>query len=158
MADLMVVDATVVAKWFLKDPLETDTDLADDILIALLAGDLELHAPRILSYEVSGLLARACLTRPPGTGAARLTKDRAVQCVHEFFGLPIQIADATEDEALESLEMSVTYSKGLYDMTYIRLAQQLDCRWCTADRKVLQALAPGFPAERVLLLSSLRAP
>jgi hypothetical protein len=82
MADLMVVDATVVAKWFLKDPLETDTDLADDILIALLVGDLELHAPRILSYEVSGLLARACLTRPPGAGAARLTRDRAVQCIH----------------------------------------------------------------------------
>jgi predicted nucleic acid-binding protein len=54
--------------------------------------------------------------------------------------------------------MAVTYSKGLYDMTYIRLAQQLDCRWCTADRKLLQALAPGFPTERVLQLSSLRAP
>jgi predicted nucleic acid-binding protein len=45
----MVVDATVVGKWFLKDALETDTDVADEILIALLAGDLELHAPRIIS-------------------------------------------------------------------------------------------------------------
>jgi hypothetical protein len=38
------------------------------------------------------------------------------------------------------------------------LAQTLDCRWCTADHKVVLALAPGFPIERVLELSSLRGP
>src|SRR5438034_8563576 len=111
MAERLVVDATVAAKWFLKDPLETDTDLADEILIAMLAGDIELHAPRIICYEVPGLLARACLTRPPGTGAARLAMERAVQCVQEFFGLPIQIAEATQEEAEEALEMAVKYSK-----------------------------------------------
>jgi predicted nucleic acid-binding protein len=158
MAERLVIDATVAGKWFLKDPLETDTDLADEILIALLAGDIEFHAPRIITYEVPGLLTRACLTRPPGTGSARLTKDRAIQCVREFFALPIQIVDTTELESEAALELAVGYSKGFYDMTYIRLAQQLDCRWCTADRKVLQALAPGFPTERVLLLSSLRTP
>jgi predicted nucleic acid-binding protein len=52
--------------------------------------------------------------------------------------------------------MAVDYSKGHYDMTYLRLAEQLGCRWCTADRKVLRAPAPGFPVHRVLLLSSLR--
>ena len=158
MADRLVVDATVAGKWFLKDPLETDTDLADDLLIALLAGDVEFYAPRIITYEVPGLLTRACLTRPPGTGTARLAKDQALQCVREFFVLPIQIVETTGQEAEAALGLAVDYSKGFYDMTYIRLAQQLDCRWCTADRKVLQALAPGFPSERVLLLSSLRSP
>lgn len=78
--------------------------------------------------------------------------------MHEFFQLPIQIADATEEEAVVALELAVKYSKGHYDMTYIRLAEELDCRWCTADRRVLQALAPGFPVQRVLDLASLRAP
>ena len=45
MPERMVIDASVTAKWFLKDPLETDTDLADEILIAMLAEDVELHAP-----------------------------------------------------------------------------------------------------------------
>ena len=34
MADRVVLDASVAVKWFLKDSLETDTDLADDILVA----------------------------------------------------------------------------------------------------------------------------
>jgi predicted nucleic acid-binding protein len=158
MAERMVVDATIAAKWFLKDALETDTDLADEILIASLAGDVELYAPRIFSYEVCGLLAKACLTRPRGAGTSRLTKENAVQCVRELFALPIRITDATEEEAVEALELAVDYAKGHYDMTYIRLAEELNCQWCTADRKVLQALAKGFPVARVLELSSLREP
>jgi hypothetical protein len=31
MADRLVVDALVVAKWFLKDELEADVDLADGL-------------------------------------------------------------------------------------------------------------------------------
>ena len=33
---------------------------------------------------------------------------------------------------------------------------ELDCQWCTADDKVLEALLPTFPVQRVLLLCSLR--
>ena len=56
MPNRLVIDTSVAVKWFLKDPIEDDTDLADDILVALLADDLELHAPRIFTYEVSGVV------------------------------------------------------------------------------------------------------
>ncbi len=39
MAKKMVIDSSVAAKWFLKD--EVDTDLADDLLLSLLAGEIE---------------------------------------------------------------------------------------------------------------------
>jgi predicted nucleic acid-binding protein len=156
MADRMVVDANVAGKWFLKDARESDVDLADEILVALLAGDIELHAPRIIRYELSGLLTKACLTRDPHNKTPRVRGDQASAFIREFFRLPIRIRAATEAEAVEALQLAVTYSKGHYDMTYLRLAEKLDCQWCTADAKVLKANRKGFPAHRVRLLSALR--
>ena len=152
MAERVVIDASVAAKWFLED--EHDVDLAEDVLISLLGGDIDAHVPRIASYEVCGLLAKACLTRK-SNGAARITVEKATQCVREFFSLPLTTHDATQEEGIEALRMAVEYSKGHYDMTYLRLAGQLDCPWCTADHKALEANRPSFPRHHVLVLSSL---
>lgn len=156
MAERMVIDASVAAKWFLQDVLEQDTDLADDILVDLLSGDMELHAPRVFTYEVCWVLTKACQRRLPPPNGFRLTKEQALRCARELFRLPIHLAEATEAEGCEALEMAVDYSKQHFDMTYIRLAQVLDCQWCTADLKVVEAVPPTFPRERVLQLSALR--
>src|SRR5258708_1650739 len=154
MAERMVVDANIAIKWFLSDINEADIDKAREILLALLAGDLELHAPRIFMYEVCGALTKACGHRLTGTATPRISKDLAVQAIHELFGLPIVIEEASENEAIAALELAVTFSKGHYDMTYLRLANKLNCKWCTADAKVLKAASVNFPHDRVLLLSA----
>ena len=156
MNDRMVIDASVAAKWFLKDRSETDIDLADQVLWALLSDELTLYDPRIFTYEVCGLLTKACQTYRPKTREPRIERQRAAESIHELFSLPIQITDATEDEGVEALGMAVDYSKKHYDMTYVRLAQTLDCQWCTSDEKILEAMPPAFPRERVILLASLR--
>lgn len=52
LPERLVIDASVAAKWFLKDVIERDIDLADDILLACLADEVELHAPQILPYDL----------------------------------------------------------------------------------------------------------
>lgn len=156
MADRMVIDSSVAAKWFLKDSLEEDIDLAVDILAAFLADDVELHAPRIFTYEVCGLLTKACNTLDPSTKKPRITVQYAKKCIQELFGLPIQISEASLEEGTEALQMAVDYSKTHGDMTFLRLAELHDCEWCTADAKVFRCgNRPGFPEDRVLLLSTL---
>ena len=157
MNERMVIDASVAAKWFLHDAIEADTDLADEILVTFLSGELELHAPRIFTYEVCGVLKKACHWRLPGTNRFRLTKEQALRCAHELFGLAIHVAEASEAEGCEALDMAVDYSKGHYDMTYVRLANVLDCQWCTADFKAQEAVPPTFPHNRILQLSALRS-
>jgi predicted nucleic acid-binding protein len=156
MTERMVIDASVAAKWFLQDALEPDTDLADDILLAFLCDDLELHAPRVFTYEVCSLLTRACKHRLPGHNGLRLTKEKALRCAGELFGLSIRVAEATEIEAREALEMAVEFSKTHYDMTYVRLAEQLNCQLCTADQKIDEAVPRTFPRHRILHLAALR--
>lgn len=156
MTKRMVVDASVAAKWFLRDALEDDIDIADDILLALLVGDLELHVPRLFIYEFCSLLKKACASRPKGSTSFRLTLEAALKGVGEVFNLPIRFAEASEVESREALEMAVKFSKSHYDMTYVRLAESLDCQWCTADLKSQKAVPADFPHDRILQLSTMR--
>ncbi|MBN1488810.1 MAG: type II toxin-antitoxin system VapC family toxin [Phycisphaerae bacterium] len=156
MAEQMVIDASVAAKWFLKDSSEADVDLADQLLVALLADDIEMHAPRVFTYEVCSLLTKACLTRDRQTKEPRLTKRDAAECVRRLFRLPIQHSQASSMEGVEALELAVDSSKTHYDMTYLRLAQELACHWCTADDNAVKAVPANFPVDHILLLSTLR--
>ncbi len=149
MADRLVVDASVAAKWFLED--EQDVDLAEEILLEFLAGTIELHVPHNFTYEVCGLISRASRRVPQ-----RITKDEAIDSIRRLFQLVIQITETTEQECVNVLNMSVDFSKTFYDMLYLNLAESLDCQWCTADDKILKSSPSAFPTGRVLLLSSRR--
>ena len=104
MAKPWVVDASVAAKWFLKDSYEDHVDLAEEVLIELLAGDVELHAPRLMTYEVCRLLWKACMAEGADKGTKRLDKETALDCVETLFDLPLSFADASTQEAAESVD------------------------------------------------------
>lgn len=154
MAERMVIDSSVAAKWFLND--EEDVDLAEDILLAILAGDIEGHIPRVAFYEVCHLLTKACQRSLRTESEKRIAADRAAECIREFLGLPLQRPDVTEDECLGAFQLAAQHSKRHADMAFLWRAIQLGCRWCTADRKILQACRSSFPATHILLLSSTR--
>ena len=157
MTNQLVIDASVAAKWFLKDELEGDVDLAEEILGLFLDQEIELHAPDIFRKEVCGVLARACLTHLFRGGPPCIMKADAQQHVRDLFRLPIQIHGETAERSVAALQLAVDYSKGYYDMTYVRLAEELDCQWCTADERFLAPTREGLPRHRVLILSTLRA-
>ncbi len=156
MAERLVIDACVAVKWFLRDEPEEENDLADEILEALLSSDIELHAPRVLKYEVCSALTKACKTRLRSNGN-RIGMEQAVQCIQSIFQLHIRIAEASEVVGVEALRMAVEFSKTHFDMTYVHLAERLDCRWCTIDRKSDLAVPPTFPHNRIVFLDELRA-
>ncbi|HEX4961520.1 MAG TPA: type II toxin-antitoxin system VapC family toxin [Thermoanaerobaculia bacterium] len=156
MADKFVIDASVAAKWFLQDSFEDHVDLAEEVLLDLLAGEIELHAPRIMSYEVCRLLWKACLSKGPEKRAKRLDKETALECVEAFFELSLPFADTTALEAASAIEMGVRYWKNFYDMTYLHLAEELSCKIITADEKLLRSVPKGFPLQRFVLLTRYR--
>ncbi len=156
MAERYVIDASVAAKWFLKDSFEDHVDLAEEVLVDVLAGDIELHAPRLMSYEVCRLLWKAGIAKGPDKGSKRLDKETALKCVETLFDLPVAFAEATAREAAESVGFGVRYQKNFYDMTYLRLAETLQCRVITADEKLLRSGPPDFPLARFVLLAEYR--
>ena len=156
MAKPWVVDASVAAKWFLKDSFEDHVDLAEEVLVDFLAGDIELHAPRLMSYEVCRLLWKACIAEGAEQRSKRLDKETALDCVETLFDLPLVFAEVSVQEAAESVDRGARYQKNFYDMTYLRLAEELKCRVVTADEKLLRSVPPDFPLARFVLLTDYR--
>lgn len=151
MADQLVVDASVAAKWLLEKD-EPDLELAAKLRRACIAGDVELHAPALLSYEVGHLLLSASRRKPP-----RLEEERAVAGIQQLFALPVHIHPPSEEEAVEVMRMAIRFFKSFYDMTYLHLAERLDCKLCTADERAARSSDSRFPSDRIVLLSELKA-
>ncbi len=152
MAERLVVDASVAAKWFLDD--EDDVDLATMILASALAEEIDLYAPKVFTYEVCALLSRAYATREKGS--PRIESRAVLEAASDLLDVPIQYQEPVEEHLVEALKLSMQFSKTVKDMTYLYLAKKLDCSWCTADKKLLVSPSEDFPTDRILLLSTLR--
>ncbi len=127
-ADQLVLDASVGIKWYFAD--EEDNSLAREILRAYLADELGLVAPTHIHYEVFNALMVASRLRMP-----RLTQDDAIQAMEEF--LRLAIPTITDDALLRSARtVAFRYGCAFYDGLYLALAERLNIRLITADRKL----------------------
>src|SRR5690348_4792560 len=82
-AEALVVDASVAAKWHLRD--ESDVGNADLLLTRFVTGDLSLVAPEQIRYEVPATISVATVGKTP-----RLSKADGQAAVERFLALGIQ--------------------------------------------------------------------
>lgn len=137
MTAACVLDASVVARWWLTDP-HTDTVRASRALLdAHLSGELAVHIPDLLYLEVANALWKASRFghwQPPDVKHA----------VEDLGELPLErhehapILPAATD-------LAITYEITVYDACYIALAGDLGLPLFTADRRLLDRLAGRLP-------------
>jgi len=148
MPQLLILDATVAAKWYLDD--EDAVEIAERCLVRLLSGEIEFHAPELLRYEVAQALHLA-QTKARG----RFNRGHCENSYRTFCRLPIRYHSLKNEEMQKALEFANRFNKNFYDCSYLCLAETLNCRWITDDRKGYEKNLPaGFPQERVLMLRS----
>jgi predicted nucleic acid-binding protein len=128
---LGVVDASVVAKWFLEEEHTSEARrLRDDFL----AGTAVLRAPALLPFEIMNAL-RFHPTFPSEslTDAARAldrTDIVTVPLVGEYLERTTRLALAEE--------------LTVYDASYVALAGMQDCPLYTADERIIRLRENGF--------------
>ncbi len=132
-ADRLVLDASIGIKWHLTD--EEDSDLAQDLIFRYRTGAVGLVAPEHIRYEVFNALMVASRQRRP-----RLTVQSAIEATDEF--LALQIPTVSDDDLLLAAR-AVAYQYGIafYDGLYLALAERLNLRLITADRKLYNLVA-----------------
>jgi predicted nucleic acid-binding protein len=124
-----VVDASVVAKWFVPEPLS-------DQAARLLDDGHELASPDLLWPEVGSVLWKKAR-------AGQLTAREAVRIVQALDACPLVIFPSRL--VLEgALELALGTGRSVYDSVYLALAVALECRLVTADERFANALA-GSP-------------
>lgn len=129
--DELVLDASLAVAWHLKD--EEHSDLARQFLPALVAGELKFVAPQHIRYEVPNAITVAAFR-------SRLSRAEARLALAEFHGLDIPtVTDAALVVAAQGLAFQ--YGCALYDGLYLALAERLNLRLITADRKLYNTVS-----------------
>jgi predicted nucleic acid-binding protein len=132
VAEALVVDASVAAKWHLKD--EEDADRAILLLDRFVAGRVSLWAPSHIRYEIPSVITHATIGRAP-----RLSQDVAQESIAAFLAFEIQTVE-TNEMILDAFLLVHKRGIAFYDGRYLALAQQLDLPLMTADRRLYERI------------------
>jgi predicted nucleic acid-binding protein len=130
-----VVDANVVAKWFVPERLS-------EAAVRLLEARHDLASPDLLWPELGSVLwKKARLGEITGREAARI--------VQALDAIPLTVFPSrTVVEG--ALEIALATGRSVYDCVYVALAVALECPLVTADERLVQALAGGPLAPHVV--------
>ena len=119
----IVVDASVVLKWYLSD--ENCGNFALEILDKYVSYNVEILAPSLLEYEViNGLLF--------AQKRGRIEEEALVAAVEGFKGLEIE-QKTLSFFSLEVLHFSKSYDLSAYDSCYLAVANIENAQLITAD-------------------------
>lgn len=137
-----MVDANVVAKLYLRD--EQYAAKADLLFSRFQRGEVQLIAPRLITYEVPVAIKR---------GAVRVKAAKEVwqAALSSFESLGLTVVDDS-DAKYEATRLAINYACTYYDALYLLLAEDLGCRFITADERLERTLRTR--AEYLLLLAS----
>jgi len=145
----LVVDASIVLRWFLEDERTTEADV---LLDSVLAGHDEALVPPHLRTECFSALTRIVLREPHRLGLATAQEHLA-----SLETLPLQIAKPAGlyEHSLTEFIRRRLHPSMAYDMVYLTLAELLDLPLWTGDARFYYALRP-LPS-RVTLIPSTRS-
>jgi len=132
--DPLVIDCSVAVKWFVP---EVHSAEARRILAEYQGGQLALLAPDLISPEVGNVLWKKHRLQGLAYADAESVVDELVKV--EF--------DITPTAALlpEALRLAVDLGRTVYDACYLALSIRRQCRFVTADERLVNAVAASLP-------------
>jgi predicted nucleic acid-binding protein len=137
--DAIVVDSSVVLKWFIPEVLSEKAEL-------LLNASSALLAPDLLYPEVGNILWKKI-------NRGEINAEEARDVIAGVRHVPLTIVPSSL--LLEgALEIAVAHQRTVYDSLYVALAVAYKCAFVTADDKLLNALAGGPFAGNLKALST----
>jgi len=136
---LLVLDASVAAKWFLPRADEGLVDEAFDLLRQYADGEIDFTAPDLFWPEFGNVLWKAVRQgRWSGTAATK-----ALQQMREQQLTTVPAADLIED----ALAIALASDRTVYDSLYVALAVQSGADLVTADERLANAVAARLPVK-----------
>ena len=126
----LVVDASVVVKWF-SAPGEASVAQAVDIMENHAREEILLAVPDLLYYEVANALAYN----------SALSAGNVQLAVRRLFALRLQTWPTNAELMAASLALAREHSITVYDACYVALAEELGGVWLTFDGRAVSRLA-----------------
>jgi predicted nucleic acid-binding protein len=136
---VLVVDASVAAKWFLPGTGEPLADEAFSLLDRYRADEVRFIVPDLFWAETANVIWKSIragrLSRSSGEAAIASLAER------NFPSVPsLKLLD-------RAFEIAVEYQRSVYDCLYVSLAIDSKAQFVTADERLVNALASYFPIK-----------
>ena len=133
-----VVDASVILKWYLLDEAHGAQALV--LLQQCIAGELEILAPSLLTYELMNGLVIA-------GRRARLDQNTVSLSFRGFMSLGVRFYEISffADKVLQYCRL---YGCSVYDSSYLALAEQEGVDLITADERLFNRVQKDLPWVR----------
>jgi predicted nucleic acid-binding protein len=131
---VIVVDASVVAKWLLVEP---HTDRARALYRGCLRGGEQIIAPHLLPFEIANILRQ----RMRRAGLPLAEAQRLMAQFHTFTVTLVEPPDLY-DRALSLAEAHVL--PAAYDAHYLALAERYACTLWTDDQRLLRLVGSAL--------------
>lgn len=123
----IVIDASVVVKWFIE---EIDSDKARFLRDKFIDGKIELTVPSLLYFEVLNALKYSQLFD-------QSELDDAGESLENYGFNVITIKDEIRKHMIR---VAVDHEMSIYDASYLGLSIGLGKIYCTADEKIIKKL------------------
>lgn len=130
----IIVDASVLAKWFLPD--EGKSKVALTIKDDFAQGNVSIALPSLVFYEINNLLKSAVIR-------LRIEEEKALKIYQSFLELDFEIY-ITKEILKSALGSAIKCDISSYDASYVALAQYLQIPLYTADHKLLKKVKSDF--------------
>ena len=136
---LVVLDASVAAKWFLPEKIETLAPEALALLDAYRKKEIQIVVPDLFWVEFASVLWKAIRR-------GNYPKDSADAALAYMKGLDFPSVSSLEllDKAFE---IATAFERTVYDSVYVALAVQTQSQLITADERLVNSLAARFPVK-----------
>jgi predicted nucleic acid-binding protein len=136
---LIVVDASVAAKWVLPSKNEPLASEALELLSRYTKGEIRFIVPDLFWAECGSILWKAVrqgrLTKDAAGTALESLRDRNFPAVSSW-----SLLDA-------AFEIASIFDRTVYDAIYVALAVNSNGEFVTADERLANALAARFPVK-----------
>ncbi len=132
--DKLVIDSSVAIKWFVAEPYSTE---ARRLLNEYRAGVLTLLAPDLMLAEFGNIVWKK--QRFQGLAAAD-----GQRIIAAFQRLPFALTP-TAPPLDDACRLAITHQRTIYDALYLALTVREQCRFVTADERLVNAVNMSFP-------------
>jgi predicted nucleic acid-binding protein len=130
----IVVDSSVVIKWFVPEPLSAESRR---VLDGYQSGSFMLIAPDLLAAEIGNIVWKKYCFQG-------LAKADAEQIITSFREVDIEFTPAAELLS-EALRIAMIHERTVYDSLYIALSERENCDYITADKRLVNEMSKSFP-------------
>jgi predicted nucleic acid-binding protein len=136
---VLVVDASVAAKWLLPSQGEPLADEAKDLLARYVHAEVRFLVPDLFWAECGNVLCKAARQ-------GRMTRRVAEKAESDLKRLNLPTISSRDLLDL-ALALALTFERTLYDALYIALAVDSKGEFVTADERLANAVASRLPVK-----------